>query len=244
MEQPIKDAPRETSIENFIKLKPPSIPEGFNGSFTECGFDPSKYSDSLFSQLDIPIPVQIAGSVTKRKAEFLAGRYCAKAALSELGYFHTPVAIGHNRCPAWPAGISGSISHSENRAVCVVSRNFQGVGIDITHKIPGKIISEINTSILNKNEEDICKSYADPTQDGVTLIFSMKEALFKALYPQVKKYFDFLDVEVVAIDPKKQKIQLRLIRDLSEKLGAGTEFIGSYWKTGECFYSLLEYGPR
>ena len=47
----------------------------------------------------------------RRRAEFTAGRACARAALAALGLPAAPVLAGRAGEPRWPAGVTGSITH-------------------------------------------------------------------------------------------------------------------------------------
>ncbi|SUI55146.1 Uncharacterised protein [Serratia marcescens] len=54
-----------------------------------------------------------------------------------------------------------------------------------------------------------------PFNELLTLTFSAKESLFKALYPQVRCYFDFLDARMVAVDTQRQTFVLALLKTLT-----------------------------
>ncbi len=51
-------------------------------------------------------------AVPKRIHEFAGGRACARAALSQIGYGGVAVLRGADRAPIWPAGATGSITHT------------------------------------------------------------------------------------------------------------------------------------
>ena len=51
----------------------------------------------------------------------------------------------------------------------------------------------------------------DPLQT-LTLVFSAKESLFKALYPPTRRRFDFLDCELVRLDPEARGFCIRFHR--------------------------------
>jgi 4'-phosphopantetheinyl transferase EntD len=61
-----------------------------------------------------------------------------------------------------------------------------------------------------------------PPEVGLTLIFSAKESLFKALYPTVHRYFDFIDAEVATLDLHAASLTLCLNTSLSERHLRGT----------------------
>ena len=73
----------------------------------------------------------------RRKLGFSAGREAARRAQALLGRDPIAVPIGQGGAPAWPAGITGSISHTDHLvfAVIVVEPSDQpdrvSIGIDV-----------------------------------------------------------------------------------------------------------------
>ena len=68
----------------------------------------------------------------RRRAEFTAGRACARTALARLGLPTAPVLAGRAGEPRSPAGITGSITHCAGYRACAVARttDLAGLGID------------------------------------------------------------------------------------------------------------------
>jgi enterobactin synthetase component D len=70
----------------------------------------------------------------------------------------------------------------------------------------------------------------------VTLLFSAKESLYKALFPIVGALFDFTDFEVVR--GNEEYVILKAVRSLNRKfLGATHEFCVFYSVLGEELFS-------
>src|SRR5689334_8284722 len=93
---------------------------------------PARCDPGLFSQL-FPRPVGVAAlqpweelplfpeeehavgnSIAKRRIEFAGGRYCARIAMTELGFSPCAIPGGPDGAPVWPLGLVGSITHSMN----------------------------------------------------------------------------------------------------------------------------------
>jgi len=131
-----------------------------------------------------------SGMVDKRRAEFTHGRYCARSAMKMLGVESAPIRKGPNREPVWPKGIIGSISHTEQAAAAVVAKSTDllGLGLDMEESSP--LAAELIAMI--------CLPQENREQDGARakLLFSIKEAIYKCLYPLVNEYVDFLEMEV------------------------------------------------
>lgn len=182
------------------------------------------------------IPENIQCSVFKRQNEFAAGRLCAINALRILtGEFRQDVAQDSLYRPVWPQNIVGSISHSDNYAVALVSykTNVLSVGIDIEEidSVSGKIesiLSLVITDTENKllNNFDIYNANNFKKDHLLYLMFSAKESLFKYINPLHNKTFEFKDVEVEHIDFDNKFLIIKLLKNLeaSVTLQKGTIF--------------------
>ena len=67
-----------------------------------------------------------------------------------------------------------------------------------------------------------------PFNELLTLTFSAKESLFKALYPQVRCYFDFLDARMVAVDMQRQTFVLALLKTLTPNCPPAAGLTGAF----------------
>lgn len=209
---------------NTCKLEPAFLPE--NLVFMAYNFDIVNYNNNLFERLDIILPESISNSVLKRKAEFLAGRYAAKQALKCLGINNNNIPIGIHRSPTWPVEITASISHSNSIAICVASFkcHYLYLGVDIEKRLIPKDVTDIKNQIIQKSEEHLLLKSELTFEDAFTLTFSSKESLFKALYPSVGGYFDFLAVKITKICVLTHIISLVLLENLTPELKRGREF--------------------
>jgi enterobactin synthetase component D len=171
-------------------------------SVAYCKYDQRQFKNNDFKALGIICPQHITEAVIKRKSEYLAGRYMAKTALGEIGVTWGDIPTGKNRSPVWPANTVGSITHSNNIAICCVANNLniKYLGIDIEHLMESNLAREIKINIITEREEVYLQSKLHKIEQYVTLAFSAKESLFKAIYQYVGFYFDFMAAEVIFID--------------------------------------------
>jgi 4'-phosphopantetheinyl transferase EntD len=134
-------------------------------------------------------------AVPSRQWEFATGRACARAALAALGAPPGPIPVGGNREPVWPAGFIGSITHDAGVCVAVarVRNGIRGIGIDLATAEP--LPEEVRRLVCTDQELRRAPSPAS-VPDPFKLLFSAKEALYKAIYPEVRRYVDFLEVTV------------------------------------------------
>lgn len=196
--------------------------------FCRVRFIKQQFQDVLFSQYAVPFPPTLAGAVAKRKAEYLAGRYCAQYLLRQSGC-SDPVLTAADRAPCWPTGWRGSLSHSGDIAFAVVSAQSDGLhpGIDIEHLQPG-IMRESADMFVDPAEQALLARCGLDIEWALLTAFSAKESLFKALYPRVLRMFDFNAAAMVALDPPGQRFTLRLNTTLGDEFPAGRRFSGDY----------------
>ncbi|WP_065951079.1 4'-phosphopantetheinyl transferase family protein [Pseudomonas sp. 37 R 15] len=212
--------------------------------FLSTRFDPALLNASDFQRSAVPPPASIQRSVAKRQAEFLAGRLCAREALQRLDNLDCVPAIGEDRAPIWPGHISGSITHSTGHAAAIVAHKAQwrGLGMDLENLLTLERAERLAGEILTPDEVQRMASL--PREQAallVTLTFSVKESLFKALYPLVQQRFYFEHAEVVEWSQAGQ-VRLRLLTDLSSEWCHGKELEGQFGVEGEQLLSLVAVG--
>jgi enterobactin synthetase component D len=150
---------------------------------------------------------------------------CARAALQRLEGLSFIPAIGEDRAPVWPAHITGSITHSTGRAAAIVANksHWRGLGMDLENLLNAERAERLAGEILNPPElQRMAAGDHDQRALLVTLTFSVKESLFKALYPIVQQRFYFEHAEVLEWR-ESGEVRLRLLTDLSSEWRNGTE---------------------
>ncbi|MDH4874492.1 4'-phosphopantetheinyl transferase superfamily protein [Pseudomonas sp. BN515] len=204
------------------------FPEALPGVvMRSCRFDPTLLAADDFARSVIAAPANIQRSVAKRQTEFLAGRLCARSALLALTGRADVPALGEDRAPVWPAGITGSISHSHGLATALVAHGSQwlGLGLDLEERMSAERALRLAKEILTPAElQRLDGLTPEQKAERITLTFSIKESLFKALYPIVRKRFYFHDAELLDCDDARAR--LRLLIDLSAEWKAGSELEG------------------
>lgn len=209
--------------------------------FLSTRFDPALLLADDFQRSAVPPPASIQRSVAKRQAEFLAGRLCARAALQQLDQLDCVPAIGDDRAPVWPGHISGSITHSTGHAAAIVGHKAQwrGLGMDLENLLSLERAERLAGEILTADE--LLRMASVPREQVallVTLTFSVKESLFKALYPIVQKRFYFEHAEVLEWS-QAGHVRLRLLTELSAEWCYGKELEGQFAVEGEQLLSLV-----
>ncbi|MFF1357750.1 4'-phosphopantetheinyl transferase [Streptomyces sp. NPDC058297] len=161
-----------------------------------------------------------------RRSEFATGRALAREAMGRAGHIgHAAQAlpVGAHRQPLWPEGLLGSISHSEGLfAVAVAPADgCWALGIDVERlaRLGPRRVAALRSVVLTEAER---RAAPRDTPDDVRAleIFSAKEAVFKALYGHVGRYFGFMAAEAVEQGPGR--LLFRLTETLAPLLPVGT----------------------
>lgn len=179
--------------------------------------------------------------VSKRQAEYLAGRLCAREALRRATGTATVPAVGADRAPQWPAAVCGSITHGSGWAAAVVAphSSWRGLGLDVEKIMPASRAERLAGEILTPGELFRLESLpAAQRARRISLTFSLKESLFKALYPLVNKRFYFQEAELIHHD-NSGYARLRLLTDLSEDWKTGAELDGQFVQFDDYLLSLV-----
>jgi 4'-phosphopantetheinyl transferase EntD len=129
----------------------------------------------------------ITPSSPSRRRELAAGRAALRSVLGE----DIEILKDDRGAPILPAGWTGSLSHKGPRAAAIVAPVEHGfVGIDIEIAAPARM--PIERRILTPREQS---NIAAGTKD-VTRHFAIKEAIYKAVDPIVRRYVAFTEVEL------------------------------------------------
>ncbi|MCG3097877.1 enterobactin synthase subunit EntD [Enterobacter sp. DRP3] len=194
-------------------------------------FDPATFTDA--DLLWLPHHAELANAGRKRKAEHLAGRIAAAHALPG----HTVPGIGPSGEPLWPEGVSGSITHSGTQAMAVVTCDHPAIiGIDCETILSENEAQEIKDGVIDAQEEIVLSRSGYPFTLALTLAFSAKESLFKALFPKVQYWMGFDSTRVTQLDDKTLTLALTLQRAGYAK---ATAFTLHWRQQGEQAITLL-----
>jgi len=130
-----------------------------------------------------------------RRREWAAGRLALRAAIERAGLaLDAPIGADDRGAPRVGAGVIGSISHKRGLATAIAARDDDGarLGLDLELDAPPKI--DIERRVLTPAERE---ALTDPDRGrAVMLRFAIKEAIYKAIDPFVRRYVGFQEVEL------------------------------------------------
>ena len=152
-------------------------------------------------------------AVERRRLYFSLGRAAARDALAELGIYGVAIGRGPSGEPLWPAGIVGAISHAGDLAIAIVGEDshYAGLGIDFEQLSRG-MTARAARLICTPAEMDWADPEAGTTR--LTMLFSAKEAIFKALFPIEGVWLGFGDAELTW-HPERSAFEARLLKTAS-----------------------------
>jgi enterobactin synthetase component D len=194
------------------------------------------------------LPPALRGAVPARQREFAAGRACAALALRRLGAPEglPPVGVADGGRPLWPDGIVGSISHAGGWAWAAVARAdcAATLGIDLEPVLPDERARRLWPEIATPGEVSALRSAPGLTLPrAVTLVFSAKESLFKALHPLTGRSAHHYDARVRGVDVKAGRFRVRLATSWSADWPAGVELEGRFRFREGCVETALTWRP-
>jgi 4'-phosphopantetheinyl transferase EntD len=156
----------------------------------------------------------IAHAVPARRHDYAAVRSCARACLGRMGYAPVPILTGVGGAPTWPAGVQGSMTHCPGYAAAAVGSvpRITAIGIDAEPDapLPDGVLDLVATPAERDRLAGIQPNPDSPHWDR--LLFSAKEAVYKAWFPLVGEWLDHQEAEI-GFDPHNGTFAALLSRD-------------------------------
>ncbi|MFI9155811.1 4'-phosphopantetheinyl transferase [Streptomyces sp. NPDC053367] len=134
-------------------------------------------------------------AVPVRRREFTTVRSCARTALSRLGVPPAPLLPGSRGAPVWPDGVVGSMTHCSGYRASAVARSRDVLTIGLDAEPNGPLPPGLLATIAHAEERrwiaELSERHTEVHWDR--LLFSAKEAVYKAWYPLTERWLDFKD---------------------------------------------------
>ncbi|MCX4696176.1 4'-phosphopantetheinyl transferase [Streptomyces sp. NBC_01408] len=178
------------------------------------------YDDSAPAELYPEEARVVANSVDSRRREFATARLCARRCLAQLGLPPGPLLPGRHGAPRWPESVTGSISHCTGYRVAALARTSDVAMIGIDAEPDQPLPAGVLESIALPGEIARLRRLR-ATEPGVCwdrLLFSMKEAVYKAWYPATGHRLDFEDADI-EVDAAAASFTARIIPSRPQNSG-------------------------
>jgi 4'-phosphopantetheinyl transferase EntD len=154
----------------------------------------------------------IAEATGERRREFATGRACARTALDRLGY--RPVALPRDDggAPIWPHGVVGSITHCAGyRAAAVAPVSvLDTVGVDAEPNVALPSGMDAVVALPEERDQVAVLLRRSPGIRWDRLLFSAKEAVYKAVHPLTGMWLEFPEV-AIRFGPSYGRFSIRLV---------------------------------
>lgn len=196
-----------------------------------CHFDSSAFTPQLFTQLGFTLPEALRHAVRKRQAEYLASRWLVAKLLETVDIPHFQLYNRPDRSPIWPTETVGSLSHHGYKAFAIIDTVTAWAGNDIERILTQEKAAELRSMIMTPEELAILTAVGLSLPQATTLVFSVKETVYKAVYPAVQTLFGFEQVTVTAIDPRLGFITVQLSSVAQPKQNVDPLWQIHYWLT-------------
>jgi 4'-phosphopantetheinyl transferase EntD len=163
----------------------------------------------------------VAAAVEGRRREFVTARRCAREALGRLGHPPAPIRFGPRREPIWPADVAGSITHCVGYRAAAVAPVAAVASVGIDAEPHGALPDGVEESVAIPAERVALTNLAraHPLIAWDRVLFSAKEAVYKAWYPLTGRWLGFEDAHLT-IDPASGTFSARLLVPGTRRDGA------------------------
>ncbi|MEU9073958.1 4'-phosphopantetheinyl transferase superfamily protein [Kitasatospora sp. NPDC048538] len=143
-----------------------------------------------------PEAEHIKGRTPRRRRQFTAARTLARTTLTALGHPPVPLVPGPGGAPQWPEGVTGSITHTHGYTACATAptARLASLGIDAEPAQPlphGPL--QLVTSEAERHHLAGLPAGRVPWD---RLLFSAKEAVYKAGYPLTRRWIPLAAITV------------------------------------------------
>ena len=172
-------------------------------------------------------------AIEKRQKEYSAGRHLSRKLMEILDIQVCPLLRNTDRSPRWPQGMSGTITHTDE--VCLVAagrlpaKTFVGLDLEGSEPLGEDLLKFI------VRQDELEQLPFDEVRRYAKLIFSAKEAFYKAQHPITQTMLDFLEVSL-DLDISADTFQVRVHHDcrfkLPKRIHGSWNWIGQFVLTG------------
>lgn len=162
------------------------------------------------------LPPNLTSASPQRKAEFFFGRQLAQNLFSQMKLPGVWLQADQQGVPIWPKNFVGSLSHTVLEGqhlklwVAVAPKShLKSLGIDIQRYFSFEEFELLKNEVFNTNELTLLYSSPYPPEKILTLSYSVKESLFKMIFPLRRAFFDFSEVEIISICHETNRIEFQ-----------------------------------
>jgi 4'-phosphopantetheinyl transferase EntD len=173
----------------------------------------------------------LANAAIARRNEFISGRRCARIALAHIGQAACALPADSDGLPIWPSATMGSITHSRGLccAVAASADKMMHLGIDLEKT------TRLSARAMERVVHPLEEATVGEDQALGSLLFSAKEAFYKAQFPAWGAQPNFKDLALQIHSNTQQLSVLKIasnlpiqLRDATHRMKFRYQFVGDY----------------
>ena len=173
----------------------------------------------------------LANAAIARRNEFISGRRCARIALAHIGQASCALPADLDGLPIWPSATMGSITHSRGLccAVAASADKMMHLGIDLEKT------TRLSARAMERVVHPLEEATVGEDQALGSLLFSAKEAFYKAQFPVWGAQPNFKDLALQIHSNTQQLSVLKIasnlpiqLRDATHRMKFRYQFVGDY----------------
>lgn len=214
---------------------------GGDCALAQARFDLSRYEERFAADWNLPVPPTLRQAVKKRRAEYLASRWLAREVMGRFGIPDFLLQNHSDRSPIWPTDMRASLSHTDGAVALAVTQQPLCIGVDIESVMSQRTADETASMLMSADEQARLRALPLPFSQAATLLFSLKESLYKALWPQLHQPMDFLQASLLEADLAAGKAVLALTHSFSAEFAAGTRLEAEFQLEADRVLTLLTH---
>lgn len=200
--------------------------------------DPALVDDSLLFDEERALVTAVAPG---RFRDFVLGRRCARLAIEGLGRTPAPILVGERRQPLWPEGVVGAITHTEGYVAAAVARAGEVASVGIDAEADERLPDGVERRIVRPDEQRLLALDDVGVAAVDRLIFSAKEAVYKAWFPLTGEWLGFLDARL-ELDPQRRCFEAHVLVDAPVVHGRRLQvFAGRYASIDGVIITTVEH---
>ncbi len=115
------------------------------------------------------------------------------------------------------------------------------VGIDVEQVMAEETAQDTAELLMNAQERALLQAQQLPFAQAATLLFSLKESLYKALWPRLHQPMAFHQAALIDLDLPQQRARLQLCQDFSAEFTRSTVLDARFWLQPARVVTLLTH---
>lgn len=182
---------------------------------------------------------QVGKAVEKRVREYGVARSLFRGLLTDLGHAPVPLVNDAMRAPQWPEGVRGTITHTQGYCAVALAQASSVLGLGLDAERAGPLKRALWKSICTEQELAILTAMPEEQAgERAKLIFSAKEAAYKAQYARTAAFLGFSAMRI-DVDEERASFRATFAQPAGEIYAPGDVLEGRFLRTESLVLSAV-----